>query len=86
MTWAICRDCKKEMKPSSGCTFKYLVTLEKKYWARVPNEDTICHDCNAGMGKYHYFGCDWERCPQCGGQLISCDCGETFNSLSITKK
>ena len=34
----------------------------------------ICHDCGAVEGQYHYFGCDMERCPFCGHQLISCDC------------
>jgi len=33
-----------------------------------------CHDCNAKEGQYHELGCDMERCPFCGGQLISCDC------------
>lgn len=33
-----------------------------------------CHDCNAGEGEYHHPGCDWEECPRCGGQLLSCEC------------
>lgn len=33
-----------------------------------------CHDCNVKLGQYHHPGCDMERCPRCGGQLISCDC------------
>jgi len=33
-----------------------------------------CHDCGIEEGKFHHPGCDMERCPFCGGQLISCDC------------
>ena len=33
-----------------------------------------CGDCQALEGEYHELSCDLERCPFCGGQLISCDC------------
>lgn len=33
-----------------------------------------CHDCAVPEGQLHERGCDMERCPFCGGQLISCDC------------
>lgn len=35
---------------------------------------TICHDCGVEEGKFHQPGCDMERCPFCGHQLISCNC------------
>lgn len=33
-----------------------------------------CHDCGCLEGQIHEYGCDMERCPFCGGQLITCDC------------
>jgi hypothetical protein len=33
-----------------------------------------CGDCAVEEGKLHKLGCDMERCPFCGHQLISCGC------------
>lgn len=41
-----------------------------------------CHDCNIKHGGFHHPGCDTERCPKCGGQLISCGCLEPIENLS----
>lgn len=39
-------------------------------------KDARCGDCGAKMGEYHKLYCDIQRCPICGGQLLSCDHAE----------
>lgn len=43
-----------------------------------------CGDCGAKIGYYHHYGCDIEKCPICGGQFLSCDCLENFDSAVLT--
>jgi len=35
-----------------------------------------CHDCAALSGQLHGPDCDCDCCPKCGGQSLSCCCGE----------
>ena len=34
-----------------------------------------CFHCSTVFGKLHEPLCDYEQCPICGGQVMSCDCG-----------
>ena len=63
---AIDLSCNTTMFPAKGKRAKY---------DPIPHHDPnggLCPDCSAADGEYHKLGCDWERCPVCGLQLLSC--------------
>lgn len=81
---AKCHICKKEMLTASGCCGEK-IRANGKLYPRIrmgdPNDffpdasdDARCGDCGAMRGGLHHWGCDCERCPACGEQLISCYC------------
>lgn len=73
-----CPDCKKEMHGSTACTVKYIKIdgVKLKRDTTYYDNNKTCHDCGIKnkVGNVHHFGCDIERCPKCGDQLISCEC------------
>ena len=85
---AICELCGRDMLESKGCAVSKIHVAGKVY-KRIPvggqgdflegsPTDARCHDCGALMGHYHHWGCDCERCPTCGLQLIGCDCEDVY--------
>ena len=81
---AICKACNGDMLKVDGCK-PTLFYYENEPYARVKVGDaddfyedgdanTRCTDCGAKFGHYHHDGCDCERCPVCGEQLLSCEC------------
>ena len=80
----MCEYCKQDMRKAAGCIEIPVIIDGVKYgqvkfgdepdFIDLVGESSRCGDCNVRYGHYHRPGCDLERCPSCGLQLISCDC------------
>ena len=69
---AVCTYCKNEMTSGASCTVDALHRLGIAW--KLERARRACGDCGVAPGGLHHLGCDMQRCPLCGGQLISCCC------------
>lgn len=103
---ALCDFCNGEMLEVATCLPSKLRFTPKKKGGAISEHARIvngmesrggghaakCHDCGVQPGGHHHPGCDWEECPRCGGQLITCDCNsrgvfaDVFNPPPQPKK
>src|SRR6266516_764050 len=62
--------------------------IKRLFSCPKPNVDaerhmiTTCPDCGVRSGELHDLFCTKERCPFCGGQLMTCGCIRTVLRLS----
>ena len=78
---AVCDWCYGEMNTAASCVVEALHQNGRRFdmtpFGVRPNRRVSggrCGDCGVQRGGWHHPGCDLQRCPACGGQLLSCGC------------
>lgn len=77
---ALCHWCELEMTDGVSCSTAELhrgglsVPMVRFGQERPKWRGARCGDCGAPRGGFHHPGCDVQRCPVCGGQMLSCGC------------
>lgn len=74
--------CQCKRKPEASCKANYIELNDGLIKERLRHrEDRPCGDCGVSKNGYHHMGCDLERCPVCGMQLITCECLVSFQEV-----
>ena len=78
---AVCNWCEGEMATADSCSVDAFHRNGRRFHM-VPFGDETgwrttsdrCGDCGVTRGGWHHPGCDLQRCPACGRQLMTCGC------------
>jgi hypothetical protein len=70
---AICVWCQREMTTGISCVVDAFHRDGRRF-AMKPVSGARCGDCGVARGGWHHPGCDHQRCPECGDQLMWCGC------------
>ena len=78
---AVCSWCHGEMTSAISCIVDAFHRNGRRFdmisFGDEPSRRTggdRCGDCGVVRGGWHHPGCDLQRCPACGHQLMSCGC------------